>query len=141
MKVEHSYGIVPLKKLSGIWKVLLVQPHKGWWGIPKGHGDQGETPRQAAERELFEETHLIIKRYLSEASLQENYRFFFSGDFINKTVDYFVCEVQGRVKLQSEELKDSTWIDLQKAEAKATYKETKQVLKQTLELIAELSLD
>ncbi len=42
-------------------KVLLVQraPHKsepGKWGVPAGKLDPGETPGEAAVRELFEET-------------------------------------------------------------------------------------
>ncbi|MEU2462545.1 NUDIX hydrolase [Streptomyces sp. NPDC012473] len=40
--------------------VLLIQrgwdPHKGMWALPGGHVDPGETSRNAAVRELAEET-------------------------------------------------------------------------------------
>lgn len=43
-------------------RILLVQeasgPHQDRWGLPKGHVDQGESPEQAAIRELKEETGL-----------------------------------------------------------------------------------
>lgn len=43
-------------------KILLVQeatgPHKGKWGLPKGHVETGESPESAALRELTEESGL-----------------------------------------------------------------------------------
>lgn len=43
-------------------RVLLVQeakgPHASRWGFPKGHVDQGESPEEAALRELDEESGL-----------------------------------------------------------------------------------
>ena len=43
-------------------RVLLVQeakgPHASRWGFPKGHVDQGESPEEAALRELSEESGL-----------------------------------------------------------------------------------
>ena len=43
-------------------RVLLVQrkkpPYRGLWGLPGGKVEPGETPRAAAERELFEEVGL-----------------------------------------------------------------------------------
>ncbi|MFD4400816.1 NUDIX domain-containing protein [Kitasatospora sp. NPDC058478] len=44
-------------------EVLLIQradePHKGHWALPGGYVDQGETSRQAAARELEEETAIV----------------------------------------------------------------------------------
>jgi 8-oxo-dGTP diphosphatase len=46
-------------------KILLVKrnkaPHKDLWAIPGGSVELGETLQQAAEREIREETGLIIK--------------------------------------------------------------------------------
>ena len=46
-------------------QVLLVRrgkaPSKGLWAIPGGSVDLGETLQAAAEREIFEETGIIIK--------------------------------------------------------------------------------
>ncbi|MGH6860025.1 MAG: NUDIX domain-containing protein, partial [Phyllobacterium sp.] len=35
------------------------EPSKGWLAFPGGRREEGETPQQAAIRELFEETGLV----------------------------------------------------------------------------------
>lgn len=134
-KNEESFGIIPLKRFRNQWKLLLVQPHKGWWGIPKGHPDRDENAKEAAVRELFEETGLEIVRYLIDAPLKENYHFYSGKVLIHKTVTYFIAEVQGEVVLQEEELKGFKWVPLSKASEFATYDETKIVLNKTKELL------
>ena len=48
---------------SGRCEVLLVRgstaPHE--WVLPKGHIERGETPEQAAEREVLEEAGVVAK--------------------------------------------------------------------------------
>ena len=97
MRTERSYGIIALKHSFEGWEVLLVQTHQGWWGIPKGHADPGEDAKQAALRELSEETGLTVKRFLSEQFFEERYRFSHAQQLINKTVTYYVAEVEGMV--------------------------------------------
>lgn len=136
MSTEHSYGIVPLKQTSSGWQVLFVQPHYGFWGLPKGHGEKGESPKQAAERELEEETNLIVTRYLPLKPFEERYSFTKGKALIQKIVLYFPAEVQGTVALQKKELQNSAWIPLKEAADFATYEETKRILK-TINIIIE----
>jgi 8-oxo-dGTP pyrophosphatase MutT (NUDIX family) len=53
-------GIVYRKKMPAGREVeiLLLQDSKGRWTIPKGHIEEGESPRQTAQREIQEETGL-----------------------------------------------------------------------------------
>lgn len=53
-------GIIyrPSPKNPKTVEILLIADSKGRWTIPKGHIEEGETPRQTAEREINEETGL-----------------------------------------------------------------------------------
>jgi 8-oxo-dGTP diphosphatase len=54
--------VVALARRAGVWHTLMIQrrwnPFEGRWALPGGHVDPGETFRQAAARELTEETGL-----------------------------------------------------------------------------------
>ena len=54
-----SGGIVFRRKPSdGSIEILLIGDAKNRWTIPKGHVEEGEEPKQTAEREIREETGL-----------------------------------------------------------------------------------
>jgi 8-oxo-dGTP pyrophosphatase MutT (NUDIX family) len=52
-----SSGYIIFRKDGGRLQFLLMQ-HPDRWDLPKGHHDDGETPEEAAMRELVEETGL-----------------------------------------------------------------------------------
>ncbi|AEH08765.1 MULTISPECIES: NUDIX domain-containing protein [Protofrankia] len=56
--------VIALSERDGILHVLLIRrgwpPYTGMWALPGGHIDAGETPKDAARRELAEETGLNI---------------------------------------------------------------------------------
>lgn len=135
MKQEHSYGVIPLRQKEGRWQVLLIQHHAGHWAFPKGHADRGETPRQAAERELAEETGLKIKVYLAEEPLSESYWFTVKQQKIHKTVDYFIAVVEGRVVIQEAEIQASRWLDVEEAAAVLTFPQAKKLCGQVQQLL------
>lgn len=142
MARETSYGIVPLRKHGNEWQVLLIQHGSArYWGFPKGHAEADESPNEAAERELKEETNLEIHRLFSESPIQEHYHFQFKGTHIDKTVWYFVAEVKGKVKLQHAEVSDSKWIPLSDAPQHITYDTDKAVLRQATAFLETQFLD
>jgi 8-oxo-dGTP pyrophosphatase MutT (NUDIX family) len=133
---ESSYGVVPLRKRKNKWDVLLIKHRKaGHWTFPKGHSEPGESPLQAAERELFEETGLTVSRYLSDSTFKIHYQFYFKGQQVYKTVWFYAAEVTGDVKLQAEEVAESTWKLLQKAEQFLTYETDKATCRYVQELL------
>ena len=131
MIFEKSYGIIPLRKENGKWQVLLVNHVKGnYWGFPKGHANPAETNKETAQRELFEETGLSVKRFFIVESLYERYDFYRGDQHIDKEVFYFPAEADGDIHLQTGETQSSLWIDVDKAEAKISFPQSKTLAKQ-----------
>lgn len=127
MKKDSSFGIIPLKIIEGEWHALLIKHRRSsFWGFPKGHADEGEQPYETAVREVFEETGLKVKKLLMKDALTENYRFRAHGEWIDKTVVYYVAEMdEGEVTLQQAEVEESCWLPLKTAEHKATFEQAK----------------
>jgi 8-oxo-dGTP pyrophosphatase MutT (NUDIX family) len=132
---DFSFGIVPLRQDHGIWEVFLVQHRAGHWTLPKGHAEGVETPLEAANRELFEETGLIVAELLFVEPLYERYMFRVRGQLIEKTVAYFLATVTGAVQLQQEEIRDGRWEYLHQAAGRVTFSGTKALLEKTIELL------
>lgn len=138
MRKEHSYGIIPLRLHEKKWQVLLVHHRAGHWAFPKGHPERDESPRQAAERELREETGLIVHRYLLSEPLTENYIFTLHGEQVFKTVQYFLALVKGQEVIQESEIQAIQWLSLPKAYDRITFQEGKNVCLQVSEFLKTL---
>jgi bis(5'-nucleosidyl)-tetraphosphatase len=141
MKKDHSYGIIPLRMHENEWQTLLIQHQSGHWGFPKGHPEQGETPKQSAARELQEETGLTIQRFLSPEPLIESYFFMLNGQRISKTVQYFIAMVEGDVVIQELEIKNSQWASLPVAFDGISFEEGKRICFQVNEFLKSLDLN
>lgn len=50
-----SAGVIPVRRAQGRWLYLLLRAYQ-YWDFPKGKTEAGETPLEAALRELQEET-------------------------------------------------------------------------------------
>jgi 8-oxo-dGTP pyrophosphatase MutT (NUDIX family) len=136
MRYEESFGVVPLRKNETQWQVFLIQHARGsYWGFPKGHAETGETPQEAAFRELKEETNLDFVRYLQETPLKESYQFVARGQRVVKSVWYFVAEVSGEVFLQSKEIQAGAWFSFSDAKDRLTHTEGKAILSQVIAVL------
>ncbi len=132
---EQSFGVIPLRKEGNQWQVFLIKREKGFWECPKGHSDAGELPLSAAKRELFEETGLQVAKLVQQEPLQIQYFFRVKGALIKKTVFYYIAEVYGTVKLQTEEVHEGRWETLEAAIALGTYDTIKKVLRDVSALV------
>ncbi len=70
MVTESAGGIV----LNALNEVAVVSQKGDSWSLPKGHVDPGETPREAAEREVREETGITELAFARELGSYERYR-------------------------------------------------------------------
>lgn len=104
---EASCGAVIFKKFSGETKFLLIKNKRSaHWGFPKGHIENGETEKETAIREVFEETGLKI-RIIDGFSTKSAYRI--QGK-IEKNVTIFLGEILGgSLVIQEEEIDAFVW--------------------------------
>ncbi len=97
------------------------------WGLPKGGIEENEDLRQAAIREVREETGL-------EAEIEEDlgdirYFYVWEGVRVRKAVHFFLMRATGGdVSRHDHEMEDVRWFPLAKALKKAAYKGEREVL-------------
>lgn len=134
---EYSYGIIPLRKSRGSWEVFLVHNRNGpFWGFPKGHAEEGETPLEAAERELFEETGFSIIELLETPPLREAYIFIREGEKISKEVVFFIALVTEEGVIEDAELHEGKWLSFSDALDLLTYEEGRKVMRDVREILS-----
>lgn len=127
-----SFGIIPFRNVKGKWQVLLVQHvHGQHWGFPKGKAKEMESARDAAARELREETGYAVQRYLSEEPFTEHYNV--SGE--KKTVGYYPALVTGVLKCQPSEILVADWFSLDDAIKRLSFSESQRILIQARKIL------
>ena len=57
---EKSCGAVVFTRVDGDIKYVIIQSLAGYYGFPKGHMEAGESEKQTALREVYEETGLTV---------------------------------------------------------------------------------
>lgn len=133
-RTDASFGIIPLRRSEdGAWQCLLVLHRKGHWAFPKGHAEPGESPVQAALRELAEETGLSQVRLIDAPPFIEHYRFINGkGRLVDKTVTYYLAIVAADhpVTIDQQEILDHRWAGPAHAREQITFDEGKHLVEQ-----------
>tara|TARA_B100000427_G_scaffold49883_1_gene37877 strand:- start:874 stop:1302 length:429 start_codon:yes stop_codon:yes gene_type:complete len=127
-------GIVLVNKKVLLVKNRLREEYKknyssGFWGFPKGHLEEGETPLKAAEREVFEETGFEVKCVGDKPIAESRYSIEY-GETIQKTVWFYEMKVVKEfVKEPDDEIEEIAIVTEKKALELLTYEEDKKILK------------
>lgn len=86
--------------------VLLQKRHDGYWGLPGGLMDLGESFEEAAKREVLEETGLVVEnlKLLNVFSGSEYYFKVPNGDELySVTAVYYTKDISGEMKIDYSE--------------------------------------
>lgn len=131
--LERGYGVIPLKQEGEDWLVLAVQRVEGFWEFPKGHALAKESPQEAAERELKEETGLLVAEFFNFFPLSMHYSYYKEERKIDKQVDYYIAKVKGDVKLQEGETIDYCWLPFEEIRKRLSFESSKNLFDLFLE--------
>ena len=125
---ETSFGGVVIHD----GRLLVITPAgKRVTGLPKGGLEPGETPEQAAAREVREETGITatVRRPLGEVS----YWYRRNGRRVFKTVHFFLCDfVSGSTDDHDHEVDDARWIPLESAPRRLTHAGERALIRRAL---------
>jgi ADP-ribose pyrophosphatase YjhB (NUDIX family) len=103
------------------------------WSLPKGHIEEGETPEQAAIREVQEETG--IESEISKSLGVIDFWFMAGGKRIHKTVHHYLFkEVGGTLAPQVSEVDDVGWFPLEDVIGLLAYPDEKKLISKSGEL-------
>ena len=114
--------MVPLvvgKTLIEYEYLIIHQPSSGFWGFPKGHLIEGETPEQGALREVMEETGLTLDMdQLGKCIRCKDSKFYI-----------VVLNSKPSVKIDNYEIDDYQWLYLNQLNKLPISMVTKQLIK------------
>ena len=97
------------------------------WSLPKGHIEEGESPEQAAIREVGEETG--IKSEIVRSLGVIDFWFMASGKRIHKTVHHFLfTEIGGKLAPQVTEVDDVQWFPIEEIVSKLAYPDERKLI-------------
>ena len=97
------------------------------WSLPKGHIEKGETPEQAAIREVAEETGITSSITRSLGVI--DFWFMAGGQRIHKTVHHFMfTEVSGELTPQISEVDEVSWFPLAEIVDRLAYPDEKKLI-------------
>ena len=135
---DNSAGGVVARPAGGEYQVVLIRNGERW-SLPKGRIEPGESPDQAAAREIAEECGLSRAELHPVAGLPgSDYVYQHEGVLIFKHVEYFLYEAPPDAKLEPQlsEIDAAEWFSIEDAIIRATFKDAKTALEKSKELLA-----
>ncbi len=135
---ETSAGGVVLDMSSDPPAVALIARHdrrsRLLWSLPKGHVEEGETPEEAALREVFEETGLV-GRIVAPLGVID-FWFVVEDKRIHKTVHHYVIEaVGGELSDEDVEVEAVEWIPFHQVVRKLAYGDERRLVEKVPQIV------
>ncbi len=140
--IRHfSAGGIVFKKEGDNTHFLLIEnssikyPDRKYWGFPKGHLEEAESTKDAAIREVAEETG--VEAEIIEKVTDSKYMFTdSSGEKIFKVVTFYLMEYKsGELNRQLEEVSDLGWFTESETLEKISFFKDRALFKHALEML------
>jgi 8-oxo-dGTP pyrophosphatase MutT (NUDIX family) len=132
---EFSAGGLVIRNLRGRPHVAVVRVRDQILALPKGHPEKGESVREAALREVREETGLDATPVDKLGEIR--YWYARDGDRVLKIVSFFLFRYRsGRLEDHDHEVEEALWIPLEEAPARLAYRGERDMAKTALSRLA-----
>lgn len=139
--MQISAGGVAFRRNQGDDEIAIVAVSpSGRWQLPKGLVDPGETPEQAAVREVREEAGIET----AIVGLIDSISYWFVSDWdevrrrIHKTVHfYFLRYISGDTADHDHEILEARWVKPEKAIDMLAFDSEKEIVKKALSMLSE----
>ncbi len=120
-------AIVPTRRAADGARVLA---------LPKGHIDEGETPLQAAIREVREEAGVVVEHLADLGEVR--YWYTRGGRRISKAVAFFLFGyVEGDLADHDEEVEEARWLPLSEARQSLSYAGEREMIERAMRVLRE----
>lgn len=125
-----------VRRIEGQVHVLVIRDPYSNWGLPKGHLENGENARDAALREVREETGLDQLRMGPELGTIDWY-FRSDGRLVHKYCEFFLmASPAGQAVPEVEEgISEVAWVPLDHVVERITYENARRIVQQAVELV------
>ncbi|MDP2911056.1 MAG: NUDIX domain-containing protein [Candidatus Omnitrophota bacterium] len=143
MNKEFSAGAVIFKRVGDkILFLMIYSKRNEIWGFPKGHLERGETEKEAARREIKEETGLDDLRFIDGFEEKVVYETVskrppFEGERIEKYVTYFLCETKNQdIIVDGREIMDYRFLAISEAEGLVKFRNLNKALRRAYDFLS-----
>jgi mutator protein MutT len=135
---ETSAGGVVLDRRGGAPRAALIarRDRQGRliWSLPKGHIEEGETPEQAAVREVREETGIHGSIVASLGTI--DFWFMAENQRIHKTVHHYLLDAEsGELSDEDAEVVEVAWVPLEEVSSRLRYAGERELLERVQEVL------
>ena len=142
MKPEISSGILIFKEKDGKREYLLLhypslKKDQSYWDFPKGHLEEKETIKEAAIREVKEETGIGVENLILIDGFKKEIKYYFKKDnkLVFKIVYYFLAKtLKEEVEISSEHL-GYRWASPQEAKKLIKFSSSRKLIDEAEEFL------
>jgi 8-oxo-dGTP pyrophosphatase MutT (NUDIX family) len=133
---EFSSGGLVIRNMRGRPHLAVVRVRDEILALPKGHPEKGESMKEAALREVREETGLTGE--IEEKLGDVRYWYARGGERVFKVVSFYLLRyLSGRIADHDHEVEEALWIPLDEAHKRLAYGGEREMARTALSKLAE----